>query len=301
MELAREVRQVTIESVREAVTEFFRPVWAVQRWLRALWQIPKLFSPLEGLPALLLQQEKTLAALLELEDEIRSISRSVQIRPYGLKSLTQPSRDEVTWLSGYHASNEPWLGRELTRRYETLDERVGSVRRRVGTERKIFRYLTMADDFWRRGDIEHANEVLLLLVRIGERHQLGSSLIYVWFNLGELSFEQNKLSLAERYFQRVIKRDEAHDFEEVLAAAYSRLALVYHHEKRFEKTADYAKRALEIFGRNTNRDVLWQSYLQLATALVEEDSEIGINALEKDTERSLTIGQFLLPTAEFRR
>jgi tetratricopeptide (TPR) repeat protein len=282
VELASEIRRLTTESILEAIEDFFRPLREAAHWVRVFVHVPKLLSPLEGLPALLLHQEETLAAVHELEKKIGLIAHDLQSHEVALDSSRYKTQDEFAALVDFL--------------------RPFDLRKRVGTERRVFQYLTMADDLWRRGEGERAGEVLRLLGRIGERHQLSSSLIYVWFNLGELSFEQNRLSRAERYFQRIVGRNEMHEFEEVLAAAYSRLALVYYYKRNFDKTADYAKRALEIFERGGQRDLLLQSYVQLASALIEQgSSEVAIKALEEATDASASMTHFLLPNPSLKR
>jgi tetratricopeptide (TPR) repeat protein len=270
VELAREISRVTIEGVVEAFEDFFRPLKQAAYWLRAFLRLPKLLGPLERIPALLLQEEALTAAVHELEKRIRAIARDTQYDGVALESTS-------------------------ARKWEELAD----LRKRVGAERRVFKYLTMADELRRRGEVKRAGEVLRLLSRISERHHLDTTLIYVWFNLGELSFEQNRLSRAERYFQRVITGNEMNEFEEVLAAAYSRLALVYYHQRHFDKTADYAKRALEIFERSGQRELLLQTYVQLASALLEQgSSDITIKALEEATEVSASLPHFLLPKSQ---
>jgi tetratricopeptide (TPR) repeat protein len=269
MELVREIGSLTLASVKEATREFLQPIYELGKWIRALLRMP---GQLTRVSSLLVDQTGMLAKVDLLEWETESLFREMI----------------PAWNSNPHYETYRELA-DLVQSTNYLD-----TFKYPEAERRVLKYLFIAEDFHRQGEIRRAGNMLMDLGRFGERHQLAMTLPYIWFNLGELSFEERNLDRAESYFQRIIGRLETHDIEEISAAAYARLAVLYYYQQDFDKTTDYAQRALEIFRQGSRENLLIQSYVQLAIVLIELPSENLIRTLEDVAETSGGI-RFLLP------
>ena len=163
---------------------------------------------------------------------------------------------------------------------------------KADAERTVGRYLGLADSLRRRGQLETATQVLSYLQNAGERHNV-QNINYVWFNLGELSFEQRDLRVAEGYFDRVVHHGGR---DEVVAAAYSRLAALYYMQDSFGKAQFFASEALKRFEVIGDKQAIFRSYVQLASALIGQGAPEGAaEALAKATVAAEDIPTFLLP------
>lgn len=275
MEIARDLKETTFASLKEATAEYFRPLKTLCQWIRSFLNMPAALA----LASFRLSQ--LTAAQEELKEGIRRAKRTSLNLPERLLIDASDSRQRYSELAVLVSS--PTLNV-----FEQRD-----------TEQKVVRYLVMAEALRRKGELDRADEVLRLLSKLGERHHLSNTLTYVWFNLGQISFEQRKLSNAEAYFKRIIGAYEIQEAEEVFAAAYSRLAQVYYYQRHFDKTTDYARRALEIVGQFEKEDLLLQSYGRLATVLIElGSSSVSVNELEEAAGSSGSLRDFLLPNPE---
>lgn len=272
--IGQQILDITNLSAGEAVREFFAPLRALVRWVHAFLRMPVIISSASRLRMVASEEKWALS-------EIREIERSLDLV---LRDRLRTVTIEIAALREQQLRDLRLIVRGLERSARSTAQ--------AEAERAVVRYLSLADDFWRRGELSRADRVLRLLNHLGEHRQLDLR-SYVWFNIGELLFEQNKLSRAEEYFARIVGRGEV---EEVVAAAYARLALLHYHKGQFQETTDYASKALRFFERSEDKDALLQSYVQLASALIKQgSSEQTEEALAKATEASSQIRRFLLP------
>ena len=275
---AEEFMSVTIRALRNAVLDYFTPIWRLTLWLRGFIRIPlSLQENLLSSKVILNHQEKALWAILDLTERTKESTKSWLFEMRRLSSEIEGVRDDQK--------------RHMPELLERLEERLGSLSR-AHAELAVGRYLEVVNEMRQRGDTSNAAEVLQLLGSISERRHLHVQ-SYAWFNLGEVFFEQSEENRAEIYFSRVIQHGE---YDELVAAAHSRLSLIRYSRHRFVEATSLAERAIEIYERVGNRESVYQAYIQLVSSLLAQgDTGRASEALQKATNSLARLQKLMVP------
>jgi tetratricopeptide (TPR) repeat protein len=265
---------ITTQAFRDAVQDYFAPLLTWYRWLRSLIQLP------------LSVQENTFSsyAILDRHHEVLGAVR-------GLSETTTAWLDEVRRLSSTIEALSNEQKRQLPVLLESLEARLESLSE-AQAELAVTRFLEVANSMRRLGETSKAAEVLQLLGRLSERHHLQVQ-SYAWFNLGEVFFERSDEHRAESYYSRVIQRGE---FDDLVAAANDRLAIIFYSRDRFVEAASLAERAIEIYERIGNRESVSKSYIQLVRSLLAQgDTRRASEALKRASRLLLQPGNLIIP------
>ncbi|HEX8069516.1 MAG TPA: CHAT domain-containing tetratricopeptide repeat protein [Pyrinomonadaceae bacterium] len=147
----------------------------------------------------------------------------------------------------------------------------------------------LAADYRMQGDyaaaLSHYERSLKLREQAGEDEIRGAGGPYlhartistVLRHIGTTHLLQGNYALALRYFERVLRRDEAAQDEEGIAYSLSYLGGVYRAQGRYEQALDHLERSLKLFEKLGMRDGVARTLATLG----------GVHQLRGDSERAL--------------
>lgn len=273
--LIEQLRLSTAESLRFAIHDYFRPILDLGRWARSVARLP-----------LLLERENAaISSVSRIQEEqgaeLRDIAHAVVVAHKELSEL-QVKIGKV---------HDHQVQSNLSADFERLERKLESLGQRH-IEQAISRFFSLAESMRLRGNTSRALGVLELADRVAERHKSPMQ-PYVWFNIGEAFYEKSDEKNAELYFSKVISGSDA---DEVIAAAYSRLALIRYTVHQLPEATSFAERAVNIYERLGNKTSIYRTYVQLVSSLFEQGKvREATEILRRANQISAATGETLSP------
>jgi len=253
----------------DAIKIYFEPFSTMKRWLKGFLRMPTLVAELSAnIFRLATTVEEQARKRHDQNSEVESILKELGSLSARIDSVANRSSETPT--------------------------------SQARAERTIAKYVSVANEFHRRGDIPQASKILTLLDDMSSRLRPSVTGYIIRYNIGQLLFEQGQNDLAERYFLQVLDahaRNEDYDkFSRVIAITYSRLALMHYFSHEYRKAAEYSSHALQLFEHFGDQGSQQYFYVLLAKNLAEGGTREQIEgALRKAAMGSVELRSLLLP------